>query len=356
MKNMKRRSKLFSWLTAIVVVVAMWFWYKRWSWSSPLEVAHQAHHAEPPKAKTAVRAYTRAAHRGQTQALLPMARILHHGLPQGPEPVEPNPRVALDLYLQAALWGDLREQAMARDMMRQLPFPEPLPLPPPPRRQHVPTAPRIRRLEPIQGRRVAVHSDSQNVHDTTIVKSIRKAVDTLEVPSSQHNASEDLRSLLSGWKHEQIRQDALQGLELMERNTIPLSAMDMTEVQILGRVWKRILDEQDPSTRQDMTNMLVERLAESGREASCASGRVARVVDSLSTFDERIRLKPTWVLRKEMLDRASVLFKNNKDSQQPFVETLRKDFYKDYVDTGIASKAIVDAELAEWGSSLSELV
>ena len=352
----RRRSFSFFCFWVVVLSVLLYFWVRHRS--NPLKRAHQAHNAEPPRARTALRAYRQAVEQGQPQALLPMARILHHGLPQGPEPIDPRPQAAVDMYLQAALWGDVREQAVARDMLQELAHTHPaLHAPRPPRPQYVrPRDLRVRvvELEPTVHQQVQVQSDAQNVHDSTVVRSLRQAIHQLDIPSSTTNASEDIRATLQKEYNGNPRvQDAIKGLELMERNPIPLSSTDMTEVEVLGRVWKRIRDEGDKETRENMTTMLVERLAESGRVASCASGRMARVVDALSTFDPRVDIKPTWVLRKEMLDRASVLHKGYEETEEkPFVETLRQEFYKDYVSTGLASKHVIDAELAEWGSSL----
>jgi hypothetical protein len=69
--------------------------------------AEAVHNAEVPRAQTAVRTYKRAAEAGSTEAYLPLAQIYHFGLEQGPEPVRPDPREAVDAYVQAALLGDV---------------------------------------------------------------------------------------------------------------------------------------------------------------------------------------------------------------------------------------------------------
>jgi hypothetical protein len=94
--------------------------------------------------------------------------------------------------------------------------------------------------------------------------------------------------------------------------------------------------------------MLVNRLTECADEAACASGRVARVVDALSTFDERVVLKPGWVLRQEWMDKASSLRRSYSGSA-PFGEYLRTVLTKEYVDTGLCSRSALTEELDSWG-------
>jgi hypothetical protein len=133
----------------------------------------------------------------------------------------------------------------------------------------------------------------------------------------------------------------------MERNTHPVSSLKMTEVEVLRKVWGRIQSETTQETKDDMVNMLKLRLNECGKDASCASGRVARVVDSLTTFDDAVNLRPLWALRQEMMAKASVLQKNH-NSDSSFTEYLRTQFTKDYVDTGLMTANVLNAELASW--------
>lgn len=154
----------------------------------------------------------------------------------------------------------------------------------------------------------------------------------------------DVRHALAG------NDDAVAGLDLVEKNTVPLTALKMTEVDVLRKVWGKIQAQQDETSRNNMKDMLVLRLAECGQEASCASGRVARIVDSLSTFDEgQVQLRPLWALRQEMLGKASVLRAELSETNTPLIPKLRQQFTEDYVTTGLMTAAVLDAELASWG-------
>jgi hypothetical protein len=121
----------------------------------------------------------------------------------------------------------------------------------------------------------------------------------------------------------------------------------MTEVDVLRRVWGRIQSEADPETKRNMVDMLRQRLSECGKEISCASGRVARIVDSLTTFDTNVNLRPLWAVRQEMLAKAAVLREQVPPAK--LQDTLRATFRTEYVDKGILTLDLLDAELESWG-------
>lgn len=321
-----------------------------------LQKARQLHHAEPPLGQSALHEYDKALATGDPRALLPKATLLDHGVLQGPEPVAPNRDMAIGYYRQVAVLGDVREQALARDRLIELG--DRALFNPPPRR-HAPVAVHPARAHqeragdvvalqrPVHPQLGGPQSDSQNVHDSTVVKSVKAALDKLPPSSlSTEESLKQVRDRLVATNNEH----ALKGLDLMERNTVPLTALKMTEVDILRKVWGRIHTETDPVQKENMMEMLESRLAESGQEASCASGRVGRVVDALSTFDDRVNLRPLWALRQEMLNKAAAL--RSQPYEGSFVDMLRRTFHKDYVDTGLVSASVLAAELETWGQDL----
>jgi hypothetical protein len=308
----------------------------------PLAAAERIMHVDgTPRARTAMAFYQEALAQGDTRALLPTARIMDHGVPQGPEPVAANPYLAIDFYRKVAVLGTVREQAMARDRLVEL-GDRAMELPPP--RQQRPRAVQAPATDDGGPR-----SDSQNVHDSTVVRSVKASLEKLPPsPLSMEETLKQVRTALDG------DEDALKGLDLMERNTQPLSSLKQKETDVLRKVWGFIQGEQDGTKRADMVTMLTLRLRETGQEASCASGRVSRVVDALSTFHESVNLRPTWALRQEMLAKAARLRGERPEdgSTRPFKDVLRDAFVKDYVETGLASATVVDAELAAWGDDL----
>lgn len=203
----------------------------------------------------------------------------------------------------------------------------------------------LRRIEPVTATPPpgAVRSDQQNVHDSVLLGHLKAALDAFPLPSD--NNLRGLREYLKGNKA------ATRTLDTMESNVIPLSALHMTEAEAVARVWGVIEGRED---RDERRRVLAERLAEGNEEGSCATGRVARVVDSLSAVDDRVQLKPTWALRRELLDKAAALARDHDEATQgPLVDVLRKEFRREYVDTGLVPAARLKAELDEWGGHLS---
>lgn len=338
---------MFLWILVVALVYLCirsvnLFWGRRC-----LLRARRLHHATPPLARSAEREYERASRRGYAQALIPRAMLLEHGLPEGPEPLPPNPTVATDIYLQAALLGDAREQGFARERLAQLAPGVPVVARPQPAMRRVPV------LEPVRhtpsGPVAVVKSDSQNVHDSCLVRHIKASLDKLPDPPQGQLVL--LRQFLqTGSDEDKRRSNALRVIDSMETNTVELHGIHTTEANVLSKVWYATMvpgDEEETKLRRDM---LVERLAEIAREKSCTSGRVARVVDALSVFDERVKLNPTWVLRREMLDKAAVLAQKTHD--RPLKEVLLEHFIQDYVNTGLMPRYLVDAELKEWGDAI----
>lgn len=338
------------------------------------ERAQVAQHASPPMGQTALRQYDASivsptpSPDVAAAAMFQKATILDHGILQGPEPVVPNPAMAIGYYRQVAMVGNVRERAQARDRLvelgdhlflrrvRALPAvaARPVALEPSilptftrllrPQRPREPMPTRVSTEPPPPPR-----SDAQNVHDSSVVKSVKRALDHLPPsPLSTENTLIDVRKAMLDAGDE----DALRGLDLVEKNTVPLTALKMTEVEVLRRVWGRIQQEPDPQRRKDMVEMLQRRLHECGEEASCASGRVARVVDALSTFDPTVHLRPLWALRQEMLTKASHLRSNRTSTSRPLMEHLRETFTQDYVHAGLMTAALLHAELASWGEDL----
>lgn len=304
----------------------------------PLENARRLHHSEPPMAQSAIREYHRAAQQGNPNAMYPVATIYDHGVYQGSQPVRPNRAMAIGYYRQVAVLGSATERALARDRLDELgdrvfvnPPPRALAVQSPPSPPPDPQLPR---------------SDSQNVHDSSVVRSIKAILS--KIPYSPLSTEDTLKQVRTSLGQ---NEDAIKGLDLMERNFHPLSALNMTEVDALRKVWGRIHTEPDPGQKENMKEMLGKRLQECGEETSCASGRVARVVDSLSTFDDHVHLRPLWALRQEMMAKASVMQTQrlpDTDSGS-FKDALKRKFHQDYVQTGLMTSNVLESELEQWG-------
>lgn len=190
-------------------------------------------------------------------------------------------------------------------------------------------------LNDIQSRRAPKHSplsDPQNVHDSTVVKSIKASLKKLPHPRlSVGDSIQRARELCKDNRR------ALQTIDRMQTNTIPLLSLGMREADVLQKVVSAI-----PDNDKDKEAMLVLELQDAADTNSCASGRVARVVGTLCALDDRVSIVPTWALKQEILATASTL--NTHDE-----EVIKSALYKAYVEPGLATATFIDKEVASWG-------
>ena len=288
--------------------------------------AEELHHAEPPRPQEAVRFYERAVRQNEPAALLPLATLHHYGLPDGVVPLRPNPALAVRYYEQAALMADVHDQVQARDRLREM-------------RRHAPTA-AVVRPSPVRPKHVP-RSDSQNVHDSGVVRSIAVSLSKLPEPNMSMTDALGAARRFCGDKA-----GALRVIDAMERNTTPLTSLGMTESDVLRKVVGRIESAASDEARMNMQNMLVLELQACADADTCTSGRVARVVDSLSALDESVNIKPSWVLRQEMMATAATMGEDAFDAG-----LLRQKLHDVYVAPGLATTEFIDAEILSWGLS-----
>jgi len=195
-----------------------------------------------------------------------MAAIYDHGIYQGDEPVMPSADQAIALYRRVEVVGAPVERELARERIVEI------------ARRDIPRF--FENADPVRQRvvvldmpadvpRTDVHilenvnraprSDSQNVHDSSVVKSVKASLEKLG-PSGL-----SMEQTLVTVRHSLAEnEDALKGLDLMEKNTLPVSSLEMREVEVLRKVWGRIDMEADPLQKENMREMLVGRLAECG--------------------------------------------------------------------------------------------
>ena len=314
-------------LLGIILCVLLVWWWHRVCMRSPVETADTLHHAEPPRPRSAVRHYERAVARNHPEALLPLATLYHYGLPEGREPLPPNPALAVQYYEQAALMADVQDQVQARERLAEMRI---IP-PPPPAHVHLVV------VQPPKTPKHVPRSDSQNVHDSGVVRSISVSLSKLPEPHlSPTDALGAARRMCTG------KPGAMAVIDQMERNTTPLTSVGMTETEVLRRVVSRI-EAANEDKRKDMSTMLALELQACADGNTCSGGRVARVVDSLSVLDEAVVIKPSWALRQEMMALASTMGDDAFDADR-----LRQKMHDAYVKPGLASAEFVDAEIASW--------
>jgi hypothetical protein len=216
-------------------------------------------------------------------------------------------------------------------------------------------------------------SDSQNVHDHTLVKTVNRSVkklkDTTELTVSVEDTMRLLRKRIETRPDSDKKTDAIKTLDAIERNHSSLLAFNMKETELLHLLWNRIVNNHNDSP--DLKDNLYDQLSDSVEHDSvvCSSGRFTRLLDSLTIVDPDVTIKSKEVIHRELMDKSGMIQKrlyneyseedrDEIDSQETsktsalFSEKLRNairdEFRCDYVDSGIMSQSELDSELSVW--------
>ena len=225
-------------------------------------------------------------------------------------------------------------------------------------------------------------NDGQNVHDSTVVKTVKASVDRLRdaVGQPDQSGSQDtaaqIRQLIAGADAaSDKKRKAMQALDTIERNNQVISSTGTSELELLDLVWKRIHHQDNQNNGQVLRENLINELSESIEHdlPVCSTGRFTHVLDTLNGVDELVQIKPQWALHKEIYEKTGVLFQDEKDKlpeadriavealdptpeQQATCDTIidkiktdiRDNFKTSYVDSGIMTQDALNVELSKF--------
>lgn len=209
-------------------------------------------------------------------------------------------------------------------------------------------------------------NDRHNTHNSQVVGTVAYSLNRLkegtELKKSLPETIREIRNFLSSKPNCDRKADALKSLDSIERNIIPISSIGMKETDALNIVWNRINSDQHKQHQDDIKDIMYQQLAdmqEHGKSV-CATGRLSRLMDTFSTFDKDVEIKPTYIINQEMMAKAGKMredlysgYDNNTADQlragtaDPHIqeqfdkharETIINQLTKDYVDTGIMTE------------------
>ena len=227
---------------------------------------------------------------------------------------------------------------------------------------------------------VQIRDDKHNVHDSVLVKTVGKAVDTLknhtQIKYDTSTSLRDIRNFINTTNISQDRKEnAIRTLDRIESNNELITAADTKEVDVLHLVWNRIHNDINKDNIQVLKENLINELSESVEHGKivCTTGRFNRIIDTLNGIDPDISIKPKWALQKEMVEKAGIMFKDFVDKLSPedknafeslnptpeqekknevlinkIKEDIRKDFKETYVKDGIMTEETLNTEVNQW--------
>lgn len=219
-------------------------------------------------------------------------------------------------------------------------------------------------------------NDRHNTHNSqvvgTVAHSLKRIKESTPLNCSAPESIREIRQYLSTKPRCDRTADAMKSLDSIERNIIPITSINMKECEALNVVWNRINSDTHKDNQDDIKDVLYQQLAdmqEHGKSV-CATGRLSRMMDTFSTFDKEVEIKPTYVIEKEMMDKAG---KMREDMYSGYNESTAKQLRegtapaqiqdefdtkakeqivsaltKDYVDTGIMTENAFAKNIDEW--------
>ncbi len=227
-----------------------------------------------------------------------------------------------------------------------------------------------------------IPNDPHNARDHMVNTTARQALEKLRANTHiQYDIPTTLKMI-----HEFILQEsdlanskkknAISVLQHMAKNINKADFENAKKLEALQLVWNRIqTNHQNKRQQRNLMNNLISELGDCIEygELVCGVGIINRIVDTLNFIDPVVRIKPKWAIRKEMTMKAEKIRENllkqcngmtrdALDSMNPtplqkraiktFLQKLKREmfrnFHKDYVDNGIMSKELLEAELKQW--------
>lgn len=199
----------------------------------------------------------------------------------------------------------------------------------------------------------AYHSDSQNVHDHSVVRTMKHNIRALKENDNNDVDIEDIKNqvrynILEQDLSEDEKYNALQVLDNLSTNTH--SVFDTSEADVLKLVWDKINASNDKDTQKNLKEMLTKQLA-SGVENGyvvCSTGKIGRL---MGTFDGIIKddkledSRPMWAVKEEIANMASTIRKRTLDGMS---ESQRKAY-----ETG-ENKEIEQKMIKEFENNVNE--
>lgn len=217
--------------------------------------------------------------------------------------------------------------------------------------------------------RTDTHTD---VHNHQIQESLRSSIRQLDkwymtIPESQRLSKADTfksvkEFLFEGCKDRLDRKErAYSTVRYIEKTDGALDAVNLTEGEILQRVWQRINDPINKDVCDDLRNNLLDLLADSAINIDtsyCLVGRITRMVQSLQCIDKDglVDIKSTAIIGTEIQNKIPVLRdeffvdhpallnlyeKGNNMVATQLIDFVRERLYQDY------PLAVSDSELQQ---------
>ncbi len=177
-----------------------------------------------------------------------------------------------------------------------------------------------------------VRNDNQNVHDSSTVKSTKKAVEKLVEKYKNDEPFHDI-----------INEIESAGAKYKKKiSVLNIISREKELEDIIRAVWTAA------RSNNDMTEIFITQLEEC--KEYCLTGKIARIVNTLVTFDNDAIITSEWIIKDEIYIKSAKLRDDLKEEEDKdmLITNIREMCKKDYVDTNLMIQEKVNTFLDEW--------
>lgn len=174
-----------------------------------------------------------------------------------------------------------------------------------------------------------IFEDSQNVHDSHIVKSIQDSIYKIISNSVKISLDQTLKEIMDDKILDKITKEQL--LEYCQDNTIH-SVLNLTFDEVLCYVWNVITEHKE---NEELKYILNTEMKDS--MCKCFTGRLSRLINCLNGFDSRVSIK---ISDKQDILNVIIKMRNTFDN----VEIQKREVVKELLARGY-EKVVIDEYL-----------
>ena len=225
-----------------------------------------------------------------------------------------------------------------------------------------------------------IENDAQNVHDSQVNKSLRKTYKDISQVTQNNidkiDTFKQIRDLINKQKDNVKKQQLNFIIDYIEKNKTKISGLNACLSDVLHLIWNRIHSDDCIKHKETLYENLLFELRDSTNvnvTNKCLTGIWARLMDTANKIDPLVNIKPKWALRRELLNKANKIYEkmehhlskekykiltktqlNQEEStwfnkfKKKYQKTVKRQCYREYVDTNIIEKQDLDNELSEW--------
>ena len=225
-----------------------------------------------------------------------------------------------------------------------------------------------------------VPNDNQNVHDSQVNKTLQKTFNDIKKVTKCNISKKDTFSQINNLVEKQtdpVKKKQLKFiLNWIQNNNIPISSIGVNIGDVLTLLWNRIHSSDCKEHKETLYENLLFELRDSTNvkiSNKCLTGVWARLMDTANQIDPLVNIKPKWALRRELINKANVIYQAMEDKlseeqyeiltktqlnqeeiswfnkfKLKYQKKVKKQCYKEYVETNILSYVQLNSELNEW--------